>query len=267
MCYNGRMKNTLLLITVIFLGMLAAFAAGRFFAPKQYEALPLAEIAPPKTTAAGSDEVSAKLAARLDALQAQYDALLKKYTALSQQQAAMLPTPPETLDNEHIKTPEEEKAQAELEARQKAWEERRAAHRERVMAHQATRIGFLADIDTTLLTEEQQATHAEYTQALEERTALLQRIMQLSEEGENPAPEEIEALRETSRKLFSLRDQERDALFEAMGLTLGLSENELPEFTAAINEIYSSTSEQGGRPPMPPPQMQNGQPMPPPPGM
>ncbi len=230
--------------------MVAAFAAGRFFAPKQYAEVPLAQFSTRATTQipADNDDLK-KLSIAYDALKAKYDALVAQRPTPVVDTPEAFSEPPPNNNEGDVQT---EAERAEHEARRKEMQQRRAEMRSRMLEHQAGRMDFLSDINTELLTEEQQAVHQQYTEALALHTELMNRMMDRPEDAGPPSEEDMQELREAGRTLFSLREQERDSLFEAMGLTIGLSEEELPQFTAAINEIVESTSDRMPRPPRPP---------------
>lgn len=246
-----------------------AFAAGRFSVKSTYTEVPLlgaSEVAVRSDVEADLLMLRSENAALRSELEAVRTAATEEVTGLpgSSESAASIADLAEA-------QPAAE-GNAEAQARQQRRRERRqptpeamAMMRERMAETHQNRVSFLDSVDISLLTAEQQAVHAAYTDALARRAEAMETMMLRAEAGEEPTDEERRALWENSRELRRLQEAERGALFEAVGVSMGLSQEDAVSLSETIREINDSTSDSFRRMPGPPPPSADGQ-TPPPPG-
>ncbi len=143
---------------------------------------------------------------------------------------------------------------------------RREQFRTQVAQAKENRDNFLGDIDLSLLTPEQQEIHATYTEALARQDELSEAMRIKFEAGEELSDEERAAMFENRRTIRELQEQERVALLNAVGTSMGFTAEESADFTALIEEVYSATQGAGIRRPrgdMPPPPQGGANPPPP----
>ena len=141
--------------------------------------------------------------------------------------------------------------------------ERRRQDQANMEAFQTRREDFFANLDLELLTPEQQEMHFQYTEALAQQQAAIDRMRELAESGEEPTDEDRAAIRDSFRLVRGLQGAERDALLSAVATSMGLQAGEETEtFVGVIKEVYDFA---GMMPPAPmaPAGRANNQPPPP----
>lgn len=114
------------------------------------------------------------------------------------------------------------------------------------------RVTFLDSIDTSLLSDEAQGTHARFIAALARQGELQREIIASFESGEQPSEELRAQMHETFRELHATRDDERTALLDAIAVSMGLENEAVTDFTQLVNEVFNATSGQMMRMPPPP---------------
>ena len=253
-------KPSLIIVAVVLAALFAGggYFTGRLLAPRTYTAETVT-----KTVYQG-DGASADLAplqAETAALKTQLDNLRAELAKL--QAAAEAPAPePAAEEPPRRMTRQERMEQLKREnpERYAEMERRRQANME---AFQTRREDFFANLDLELLTPEQQEMHFQYTEALAQQQAAIDRMRELAESGEEPTEEDRAAIRDSFRLVRGLQGAERDALLSAVATSMGLQAGEETEtFVGVIKEVYDFT---GMMPPAPmaPAGRANNQPPPP----
>lgn len=262
--YCVMKKPSLIVVAVVVAALLAGggYATGRLLAPRTYTAETVT-----KTVYQG-DGASADLAplqAENAALKTQLDNLRAELAKL--QAAAEAPAPEPAAEEERPRrmTRQErlEQLKRENPERYAEMERRRQEFPANMEAFQARREDFFANLDLELLTPEQQEMHFQYTEALAQQQAAIDRMRELAESGEEPTEEDRAAIRDSFRLVRGLQGAERDALLSAVATSMGLQAGEETEtFVGVIKEVYDFT---GMMPPAPmaPAGRANNQPPPP----
>ena len=256
-------KPSLIVVAVVVAALLAGggYATGRLLAPHTYTAETVT-----KTVYQG-DGASADLAplqAENAALKTQLDNLRAELAKL--QAAAEAPAPePAAEEPPRRMTRQERMEQLKREnpERYAEMERRPQEFQANMEAFQTRREDFFANLDLELLTPEQQEMHFQYTEALAQQQAAIDRMRELAESGEEPTEEDRAAIRDSFRLVRGLQGAERDALLSAVATSMGLQPGEETEaFVGVIKEVYDFT---GMMPPAPmaPAGRANNQPPPP----
>ena len=255
-------KPSLIVVAVVVAALLAGggYATGRLLAPRSYTAETVT-----KTVYQG-DGASADLAplqAENAALKTQLDNLKDELAKL--QAAAEAPAPESAAEEPPRRmTRQERMEQLKRENPERYAEmERRRQDQANMEAFQTRREDFFANLDLELLTPEQQEMHFQYTEALAQQQAAIDRMRELAESGEEPTDEDRAAIRDSFRLVRGLQGAERDALLSAVATSMGLQAGEETEtFVGVIKEVYDFT---GMMPPAPmaPAGRANNQPPPP----
>lgn len=253
------MKKSYLIGFAVVLAVLLAgggYAIGRFLTPRTYTA----EIVT-KTVYEASDAPAdlGPLQAENAALKTQLDNLKDELAKL--QAAAEAPAPESAAEEPPRRmTRQERMEQLKRENPERYAEMERRRQEE---AFQTRREDFFANLDLELLTPEQQEMHFQYTEALAQQQAAIDRMRELAESGEEPTDEDRAAIRDSFRLVRGLQGAERDALLSAVATSMGLQAGEETEtFVGVIKEVYDFT---GMMPPAPmaPAGRANNQPPPP----
>lgn len=257
------MKKSYLIGFAVVLAVLLAgggYAIGRFLTPRTYTA----EIVT-KTVYEASDAPAdlGPLQAENAALKTQLDNLKDELAKL--QAAAEAPAPESAAEEPPRRmTRQERMEQLKRENPERYAEmERRRQDQANMEAFQTRREDFFANLDLELLTPEQQEMHFQYTEALAQQQAAIDRMRELAESGEEPTDEDRAAIRDSFRLVRGLQGAERDALLSAVATSMGLQAGEETEtFVGVIKEVYDFT---GMMPPAPmaPAGRANNQPPPP----
>lgn len=257
------MKKSYLIGFAVVLAVLLAgggYAIGRFLTPRTYTA----EIVT-KTVYEASDAPAdlGPLQAENAALKTQLDNLKDELAKL--QAAAEAPAPESAAEEPPRRmTRQERMEQLKRENPERYAEmERRRQDQANMEAFQTRREDFFANLDLELLTPEQQEMHFQYTEALAQQQAAIDRMRELAESGEEPTDEDRAAIRDSFRQVRGLQGAERDALLSAVATSMGLQAGEETEtFVGVIKEVYDFT---GMMPPAPmaPAGRANNQPPPP----
>lgn len=113
-------------------------------------------------------------------------------------------------------------------------------HQNRMREMRQYRMEFLAGVDTSLLTKEEQQVHNAYLQALSARAAAEEEMWEKQLAGESLEMEDFERMRETSFALRDLQAAEKTALLNAVGTMYNISEENLEGFVNTINEVSSA---------------------------
>lgn len=230
---------SLLLVGAVLAG--GGYALGRLFAPQVIVPAPAGKPVT-QTVRVGHDASAIELAKALSeiaALKTEKAELQKAYDDLLAQKAEEAAPAEEprrmTMRErmEEFKRTDPEGYKAEMERRKEFVNSMREAH--------AARENFLRDIDVSLLSDEEQETHARYLEAMEKRAAFDERMHELIETGERPSDEDITAIREAYQTLHQLRDAERQALLGAIGTSMGLSQEDASDFTNLVQDVIEST--------------------------
>lgn len=246
--------NKVIAVTVVFFLIGGAFVAGRFSVKPMYAEIPLAE------TASGRVRVGSE--ADLLMLRSENAALRAEVTALrAAAESASVPQPTVLIGGagraavpaeQEFPADDTAKEEAERRLRRGPSPEAMARMRQHMADTQQSRVTFLDSVDLSLMTAEQQEIHAAYTEALSRRAAAMETLMMRAEAGEEPTEEERRAVWEVSRELRRLQNDERNALFEAVGISMGLGQDEASVLADVIREINDSTSDTFRHPPRPP---------------
>lgn len=255
-------KSLLIGFAVVVAALLAGggYATGRLLAPRSYTAETVTK------TVYQSDGAPADLAplqAENAALKTQLDNLKDELAKL--QAAAEAPAPESAAEEPPRRmTRQERMEQLKRENPERYAEmERRRQDQANMEAFQTRREDFFANLDLELLTPEQQEMHFQYTEALAQQQAAIDRMRELAESGEEPTDEDRAAIRDSFRLVRGLQGAERDALLSAVATSMGLQAGEETEtFVGVIKEVYDFT---GMMPPAPmaPVGRANNQPPPP----
>lgn len=255
-------KPSLIIVAVVLAALFAGggYFTGRLLAPRSYTAETVT-----KTVYQG-DGASADLAplqAENAALKTQLDNLKDELAKL--QAAAEAPAPESAAEEPPRRmTRQERMEQLKRENPERYAEmERRRQDQANMEAFQTRREDFFANLDLELLTPEQQEMHFQYTEALAQQQAAIDRMRELAESGEEPTDEDRAAIRDSFRLVRGLQGAERDALLSAVATSMGLQAGEETEtFVGVIKEVYDFT---GMMPPAPmaPAGRANNQPPPP----
>ena len=257
------MNKPILIVAVVLAVLLAGggYATGRFLAPRAYTAETVT-----KTVYEASDASAdlAPLQAENAALKTQLDNLRAELAKL--QAAAEAPAPEPAAEEQPRRMTRQERMEQlkrENPERYAEMERRRQEFQANMEAFQTRREDFFANLDLELLTPEQQEMHFQYTDALAQQQAAIDRMRALDESGETPTEEDRAAIRESFRLVRGLQGAERDALLSAVATSMGLQAGEETEaFVGVIKEVYDFT---GMMPPAPmaPAVRANNQPPPP----
>lgn len=266
MLHYRVMKTSFVLIAALVLAVALAgggYAAGRFFAPRTYTAA-----VTERTVYAGdaSDADLAALQAENAALKARLEGLGKELAALRAQAEAEPEPAPAAEEPPRRMTRQERMEQLKREnpERYAEMERRRQEFQANMEAFQLRREDFFANLDLGLMTPEQQEMHFQYTEALAQQQAAIDRMRALAESGEEATEEDRAAIRESFRLVRGLQGAERDALLSAVAVSMGLQSGEETEaFVNVVKEVYDFT---GMMPPAPmaPANGGNARPQPPP---
>ena len=256
--YCVMKKPSLIVVAVVVAALLAGggYATGRLLAPRTYTA----EIVT-KTVYEASDAPAdlGPLQAENAALKTQLDNLKDELAKL--QAAAEAPAPESAAEEPPRRmTRQERMEQLKRENPERYAEMERRRQEE---AFQTRREDFFANLDLELLTPTQQEMHFQYTEALAQQQAAIDRMRELAESGEEPTEEDRAAIRDSFRLVRGLQGAERDALLSAVATSMGLQAGEETEtFVGVIKEVYDFT---GMMPPAPmaPAGRANNQPPPP----
>ena len=241
-------KPSLIIVAVVLAALFAGggYFTGRLLAPRSYTAETVT-----KTVYQG-DGASADLAplqAENAALKTQLDNLKDELAKL--QAAAEAPAPESAAEEPPRRmTRQERMEQLKRENPERYAEmERRRQDQANMEAFQTRREDFFANLDLELLTPEQQEMHFQYTEALAQQQAAIDRMRELAESGEEPTDEDRAAIRDSFRLVRGLQGAERDALLSAVATSMGLQAGEETEtFVGVIKEVYDFT---GMMPPAP----------------
>ena len=265
MLHYRVMKTSFVLIAALVLAVALAgggYAAGRFFAPRTYTAA-----VTERTVYAddGDDADLAALQAENAALKARLEGLGKELAALRAQAEAEPEPAPAAEEPPRRMTRQERMEQLKREnpERYAEMERRRQEFQANMEAFQLRREDFFANLDLGLMTPEQQEMHFQYTEALAQQQAAIDRMRALAESGEEATAEDRAAIRESFRLVRGLQGAERDALLSAVAVSMGLQSGEETEaFVNVVKEVYDFT---GMMPPAPmaPAGRANNQPPPP----
>ena len=246
-------KPSLIIIAVVLAALLAGggYAIGRFLTPRTYTAETVT-----KTVYEASDAPAdlGPLQAENAALKTQLDNLKDELAKL--QAAAEAPAPESAAEEPPRRMTRQERME-------QLKRERRRQDQANMEAFQTRREDFFANLDLELLTPEQQEMHFQYTEALAQQQAAIDRMRELAESGEEPTDEDRAAIRDSFRLVRGLQGAERDALLSAVATSMGLQAGEETEtFVGVIKEVYDFT---GMMPPAPmaPAGRANNQPPPP----
>ncbi len=266
MLHYRVMKTSFVLIAALVLAVALAgggYAAGRFFAPRTYTAA-----VTERTVYAddGDDADLAALQAENAALKARLEGLGKELAALRAQAEAEPEPAPAAEEPPRRMTRQERMEQLKREnpERYAEMERRRQEFQANMEAFQLRREDFFANLDLGLMTPEQQEMHFQYTEALAQQQAAIDRMRALAESGEEATAEDRAAIRESFRLVRGLQGAERDALLSAVAVSMGLQSGEETEaFVNVVKEVYDFT---GMMPPAPmaPANGGNARPQPPP---
>ena len=256
-------KPILIVVAVLLAALLAGggYFTGRALAPRAYTAETVT-----KTVYEASDASAdlAPLQAENAALKTQLDNLRAELAKL--QAAAEAPAPEPAAEEQPRRMTRQERMEQlkrENPERYAEMERRRQEFQANMEAFQTRREDFFANLDLELLTPEQQEMHFQYTDALAQQQAAIDRMRALAESGEEPTDEDRAAIRESFRLVRGLQGAERDALLSAVATSMGLQAGEETEaFVGVIKEVYDFT---GMMPPAPmaPAVRANNQPPPP----
>ncbi len=271
---NAQVKFAL---TVLFIG--GSFAAG--YALKNYlhpqptpEApAPLEPVVETVTITNTADTLAlsrantqiAELTAERDALRTQLEAArLAAKEAEAALAAQPTPAPAEPEEEPRLSPAERmERLRQEDPERYAEVQRRREQFHQQMMQARENRDNFLNDVDLSLMTPEQQEVHLAYTEALARQNELAELMRAKFESGEPFTEEERAAMFENRDTVRQLQRQERTALLNAVGTSMGFTAEESEDFAALIEEVYSATQGNGMRRP---PRGGNDMPPPPPPG-
>ena len=261
--YCVMKKPSLIVVAVVVAALLAGggYATGRLLAPRSYTAETVT-----KTVYQG-DGASADLAplqAENAALKTQLDNLKDELAKL--QAAAEAPAPESAAEEPPRRmTRQERMEQLKRENPERYAEmERRRQDQANMEAFQTRREDFFANLDLELLTPEQQEMHFQYTEALAQQQAAIDRMRELAESGEEPTDEDRAAIRDSFRLVRGLQGAERDALLSAVATSMGLQAGEETDtFINVIKEVYDFTGSMPPAPMMAPAARANNQPPPP----
>lgn len=159
--------------------------------------------------------------------------LLEAEDVVAMQEVPPMVTPPEQL-SEQEQAERHERMMQNLRNRQQHMQEMRQQ-----------RIDFLSNIDISLLTPEEQATHQSYIQAVK-RHAEMEAAMFERNMNDIPATEEdFMAMRESAMAVLQLQEQERTALLNAVGTMWNVPEENLGAFVNMVEEVNAVLG--GGR--------------------
>ena len=260
--YCVMKKPSLIVVAVVLAALFAGggYFTGRLLTPRTYTA----EIVT-KTVYEASDAPAdlGPLQAENAALKTQLDNLKDELAKL--QAAAEAPAPESAAEEPPRRmTRQERMEQLKRENPERYAEmERRRQDQANMEAFQTRREDFFANLDLELLTPEQQEMHFQYTEALAQQQAAIDRMRELAESGEEPTDEDRAAIRDSFRLVRGLQGAERDALLSAVATSMGLQAGEETEtFVGVIKEVYDFA---GMMPPAPmaPAGRANNQPPPP----
>lgn len=257
-------KSLLIGFAVIVAALLAGggYATGRLLAPRSYTAETVT-----KTVYQGDGAPAdlAPLQAENAALKTQLDNLRAELAKLQAAAEAAAPEPAAEEPPRRMTRQERmEQLKRENPERYAEMERRRQEFQANMEAFQARREDFFANLDLELLTPEQQEMHFQYTEALAQQQAAIDRMRELAESGETPTDEDRAAIRESFRLVRGLQGAERDALLSAVATSMGLQAGEETEaFVGVIKEVYDFTGSMPPAPMMAPAGRANNQPTPP----
>lgn len=217
------------------------YTLGRLFAPQVIVPAPVGKPVT-QTVRVGHDASAIELSRALSeiaALKTEKAELQKAYDALLAQKTEE-ETPVEEPRRMTMRERMEEFKRTDPEGYKQEMERRKEFVNSMREAHTA-RENFLRDIDVSLLSSEEQETHARYLEAMEKRAQFDERMHELIETGERPSDEDITNIREAYQTLHQLRDAERQALLGAIGTSMGLSRTDAADFTALVQDVIEST--------------------------
>ena len=120
------------------------------------------------------------------------------------------------------------------------WEriqKRRKAQLEAMRKAQADRKDFLTSVNDELLSAEQRKVHAAYRTALTAREEARERIRKATAAGGEADVEDYRLMNLADRTIRENAQAEHAALREALGRSLGISDADLPTFTATLKSI------------------------------
>ena len=123
------------------------------------------------------------------------------------------------------------------------WEriqKRRKAQLEAMRKAQADRKDFLTSVTAELLSAEQRKVHAAYRTALTAREEARERIRKATAAGGEADVEDYRLMNLADRTIRENAQAEHAALREALGRSLGISDADLPTFTATLKSIDDS---------------------------
>ena len=258
------MKNSYLIVAVVLAVLLAGggYAIGRFLTPRTYTAETVT-----KTVYQGDGAPAdlAPLQAENAALKTQLDNLRAELAKLQAAAEAAAPEPAAEEPPRRMTRQERmEQLKRENPERYAEMERRRQEFQARMEEFQTRRDDFFANIDLELLTPTQQEMHFQYTEALAQQQAAIDRMRELAESGEEATEEDRAAIRESFRLVRGLQGAERDALLSAVATSMGLQAGEETEaFVGVIKEVYDFTGSMPPAPMMAPAARANNQPPPP----
>lgn len=115
-------------------------------------------------------------------------------------------------------------------------------HQNRMREMRQSQMAFLAGVDTTLLTVEEQQVHNAYLQALSVHAAIEETIWEKQLAGESLGAEDFEEMREASFAVRNLQEAEKTALLNAVGAMYNISEENLEGFVNTVNEVDAALS-------------------------
>lgn len=218
----------------------AGYAAGRFFAPRKVIAAPSVETV--RTVTAASDAETklalAKALSELEALRAEKAVLEGRLADLQ----AAAQTPQAEPPRRQTRAERMEELKRTDPKRYEEMQARRQEFRQRMADALNQRDDFLGAIDLSLLTPEQQETHRRFTEAVAQQRALMEQMEAAAESGQPPSEETRELIRSTFDTVRELQTAERDALLDAVALSMGLqTEEEAAIFRETVNAVYDST--------------------------
>lgn len=240
-----KILTVILIILALGLGYAAGFLTTKHNAPTATTAATKERIVKVNSGSAEDALELSKALSEIAALKAEKERLEKALAEATPEDA-----PPEAMEEqgnrrvsmrerlEELKTSDPERY-AEIMKRREEMEARMAQMREE-------RDSFLGSIDVSLMTEEEQANHARYMEMLAQQEALGEQLRAAMESGEEISEEMRQQMGETMREMHQLRDAERTALLNAVGTSMGLSDDEVSDFTSLIEDVMSVTS--GGGP-------------------
>lgn len=254
----NKQSSFFIYLVIVLFAVGAGYAIGHFTSSPTVDVLPQATATQTVKVRDASDATAlSKALSEVEALKAENERL----------KAAAQNTPPEPENGEEMN---------QQPPRRQSWQERMAELREtdperyekevarreqfeKMMKQRRTeQVNFLDSIDVSLMPVEAQGIHARFTAAIARQGQLQEEMMALMEAGEQPSDELREEMRATSYELRVTREEERAALLDAIGTSMGLEAEEVADFTALVSDVFNATSMQMR--PMMPPQNGGGQP-------